>query len=591
MKLYIAEKPSLARAINSYFASSSNKQGYFETNTGDCITWCFGHLLESYMPEEYDARYKVWDMKNLPIILTDWKLKPRGDASVKAQLKIIEGLLKRATVVVNAGDPDREGQLLVDEILNYYNWKGKTERLLLNAVDKSSVTKAMQSLKPNSQFANVSEAALCRSKADWLVGMNLSRAAQLTHKRNEGGVISIGRVQTPTLALVVKRDLEILNFVSRDFYTLTAHVNSKEGKLEMEHNNPNNRIFDKKIADAIQKALVGQDVKLINTKESAKELAPLPYMWASFQKDAEQEFGYNAKKALEVLQKLYDDQLTTYPRSDCEYLPKDQAADALKIAQALIGFGVANEAKPLMKLLAPSPRVYDSSKVGEHHGIIPTGKLPTGLAPDLMNVYRLIARRFIASLLPNYEFEKTTITFIHDKKAFNTSGEVPLNMGNSWRALFPKKTTGLTLSGEPKSGKIDKLDVKKGKTTPPQPYTEASLVAAMRSVHELVSDPALKEKLKESKGIGTAATQAGIIDHLKYRKMIESSGKGKVKKINSTEFGKYVISVTPDSVKDPVNTALWEQALSLIQEGKMKPSDFIDRINAFVVNQINLIKA
>jgi DNA topoisomerase-3 len=585
MRLFIAEKPSLARAIASNLGSpvkKSSSDGYIEVQGGnDVVTWCYGHLLENLMPEEYDKKWASWDINTLPITIRQWRLKPRKDA--EKQLETIGTLLKKAKIVVNAGDPDREGQLLVDEVLEYHAWQGKTLRLLLNATDRESVLKALSSMRENKEFKNLSDAALCRSRADWLVGMNMSRAAT----RKFGRTVSVGRVQTPTLSLVVQRDLEIENFKPQTFYTLVAEVKTSGGMLKMEHSPKENRILDKKVADAFAASLKGKTVALTVERAKKREHAPSPYMLATFQKDAEKELGMGAQAALDALQQLYEAQLTSYPRTDHEHLPPEQASSAVKIASAVIQAGFVKEAKEFIPLMQPSKRIYSLPKDAEHHGLVPTGKKPPeNLSPKLLKAYELVCRRFVLSLLPDYEYEETSVSFVHEKRKFSCSGEVQINLAKSWRALDTKKTTALALRGDPKEGTVVRVDVNSGKTTPPKPYTEASLIADMRSVAKFVSDPKLKAILKETSGIGTAATQAGIIETLKKRGFIEH----KKKNLISTQFGRSVIARMPKSLADPGVTAAWEDALAMIAAGKYKPDDFMQRTDLFVAGQLKKLR-
>lgn len=579
MRVFIAEKPSLAKAIASNFNAQFSKTGYIEVTNGDVVTWCYGHMLESLKPEEYDRKWSSWNLDTLPIVVNEWRLKPRVDAA--KQLKIIGELLKQAKLVINAGDPDREGQLLVDEVLDHFGWRGKTQRLLLNATDRDSVSKAISSMRDNSEFKNLSAAALCRSKADWLVGMNLSRAATKTFGKDK--VVSVGRVQTPTLALVVRRDLEIENFKPQTFYTLAADVKTTGGTVQMEHAPKEDRITDRKVATALADSLKGKTVALAVETAKKRELAPLPYMLATFQKDAEKQLGLGAKAALDVLQELYEAQLTSYPRTDHEHLPPEQAGAAVRIATAVINAGVVSEAKGMIPLMQPSKRIYSLPKDAEHHGLIPTGKKPSGNLPaKLMKAYELVCRRFILSLLPDYEYEETTASFVHEKRKFACAGEVPINAPKSWRALEPKKTAALQLKGAPKEGKVLDVAIKTGKTTPPKPYTEASLIADMRSVAKFVTDAKLKAILKDTSGIGTAATQAGVIETLKKREFIAVNRKNLI----STDFGRHVIAKMPKAMTDPGVTAAWEDALGMIASGKYNPDDFMQRTNLFVSSQL-----
>jgi len=583
VRLFIAEKPSLAKAIAANLGSrAGGGDGFIEVSGGDVVTWCFGHMLENLMPEDYDPKWSSWDMSTLPILVSTWRLKPR--ANVKKQLAVIEKLLKKAKVVVNAGDPDREGQLLVDELLDYYGWKGQTMRLLLNATDSASVKKAIGSMRGNQEFQNLSNAALCRSRADWLVGMNLSRAA--TKSFGSDKLVSVGRVQTPTLGLVVRRDREIENFKPQTFYTLKATVKADDNSLVLEHAPKEDRILDKKVAEAIVEALKGTTVDLAVECKRKREFAPMPYMLATFQKDAEKALGLGAKASLEILQELYEAQVTSYPRTDHERLPPEQAVSAVQIATSVIGAGFVKDASQLIDQMQPSKRIYSLPKDAEHHGIVPTGKKPAGLNAKQAKAYELICRRFIMSLLPDYEFEETIVSFVHEKRTFSRSGEVPLNAEKSWRALDPKKKIKvLELKGKPNKGLVQGVKISEGQTTPPEPYTEASLIADMRSVAKFVTDPKLKSILKETSGIGTAATQAGVIETLKSRGFVAVKGKT----LTSTGFGRLVIDKVPKPLADPGVTAAWEDALGLIAEGKYKPQDFMARTEIYVKNQLGRI--
>lgn len=587
MRLFIAEKPSLAKAIAANLGSSaSSGDGCIKLANGDVVTWCFGHMLENAAPDEYDKKWEKWDTKTLPILVENWILKPKK--TVTKQLKIIKELLRLADVVINAGDPDREGQLLVDEVLDYYEWRGKTLRLLLNATDSASVKSALSSMRDNKEFKNLSSAALCRSRADWLVGMNLSRAATKIYGRDQ--VISIGRVQTPTLALVVRRDREIENFKPQTFYNLAANVTTAVGPAKLVHEPKENRILDPKTAQALAQEMQGKDFPLTVTQKKARNTAPMPYMLATFQKDAEDLLGLGAKQALEVLQELYEAQATSYPRTDHERLPPEQSASATKIAATVISFGFAKEAEKLQSLMQPSKRIYSLPKEAEHHGIIPTGKEPTkALSAPQKRAYELICRRFVATLLPDYEFEETVVTLTHKDRVFSQTGEIPLNMDKSWRVLEPKKNLRtLTLTGKPANGVVQDVEINQGKTTPPKRYTEATLIADMRSVAKFVTDPKLKSRLKETSGIGTAATQASVIETLKLRKFIQAEKKGS-KSLISTEFGRLVIDKSPKPLSDPGVTAAWEDALSLVADGKYSASDFMQRAEIFVKNQLDRI--
>lgn len=580
MRLFIAEKPSLGRAIANGLGRGANRDGHIAIGN-NVVTWCFGHLLEQASPSDYKPEWKRWDTAHLPYVIDTWKLIPRKDAA--AQLKIIKGLLASATEVVNAGDPDREGQLLVDEVLVFLGWRGKTTRLLLNATDPDSVSKALAKICDNAKYRPLYEAALCRQRADWLVGMNLTVAA--TKLVANDTLVSVGRVQTPTLALVVRRDLEIENFTAKSFHYVEADIEVKAGRALFSHNPTDPRILDRKVAENLAAALTGKSVPISVVRKEAKERSPLPFILATFQKAAEKKLGLGTDKALKTLQALYEAQLVSYPRTDCPYLPAEQKGDALRIAGAILALPEFKTAAHLKQLLTPKNRVYDSSKVAEHHGLIPTARLPgADLPAPLRAAWELVANNFILSLLPDYCYEETVASFFCDGKEFSAKGEVPLNLDQSWRALLPKKEKAVALPkiADKEIGRVAAVRVKDGRTTPPEHYTESSLVDDMRAVAKYVEDEKLKAILKETAGIGTAATQAATIETLKGRGYLIKNGK----KIISSPFGRSIVAALPSTLCNPGVTAAWEDALGKIASSNYEPQEFMRRISVFVEKRI-----
>lgn len=599
MRLIIAEKPSLARAISAGFDGVAEKgNGYIKVGS-TIITHCFGHMYELASPDKYSPDLKRWALETLPIVIgpDDWKLLPMDGA--KDQIKLIARLLKEATEVVNAGDPDREGQMLVDELLEALGWKGPTQRILIYDTTKGGIRKALGALKPNAQFKPLYEAAKCRARADWLVGMNLTRAVS----KMIGVTASIGRVQTPTLGLVVQRDKLIEGHSSSKFYTLLATTSTGTSTVVMVHDTEHDRIFDKALAVEIAKALKGQTVTVSVDEKKVTENAPLPYKLSTFQKDAEARFGWTAKKSLDSLQAAYEQQLVSYPRTDCPYLPEEQARLAVPVATQLIGRCAAfKHLAPVLKYMAPSDRVYNDKKVEEHFGLAPKS-MPQegGQVTDAVRAWQLVSEQFLKSLLPAYQALVKEASFSFQQRLFKATGETPLNADSSWRVMEPKRTR----EGEPvkplpfsipagQSGpaRIGDVAVKEGKTTPPKPYTEASLLADMSAVHKFVTDERIKALLKENAGIGTAATQSAIIETLKNRQFIETvkGGKGKAY-LRSTALGRYVIEHVPKGLADPGITALWEDQLNGIAKESVKPQDFMVAIDRYVASNVNKIKA
>ena len=607
MHLYIAEKPSLARAIAEYLGILSNEQGHIRCKNDTVVTHCFGHMYELAPPERYNPKWKAWNMADLPIVVPagGWLLEPRKSAG--GQLAVIKYLLSKAHTVYHAGDPGREGQLLIDEVLEEMRWKGPTKRLLLNATDPASVAKQMARMQSNDENKALLYAAKCRQRADWLIGMILSRAVTLTLSQSQ--MVSIGRVQTPTLGLVVKRDLEIENFSSRPFYTINASVacretNGNNAYVVLSHD-PSPRIHEPVVADAIKKSIENKKVVLHVKPDTVHENAPLPHDLGDFQKEAENAFGWGVSKSLDVLQNLYEAKLASYPRVECRYLPTEQAAQAQSIAASVISYLQLEptQAKWALANCAPKKRVYDSSKVGEHHGIIPTGLLPSSSAsPDMQKAFMLVVRRFVQQLLPDHVFLQTVISFETNEavtgdsapvaRTFQTKGNQPGNIRESWKVLSPPspkaKSTkdeapvDLPAIADATPGQITKAAIATGKTTPPKHYTEASLVADMKSAAKFVSGEKAKEVLKETKGIGTAATQAPTVETLKARGFITFEGK----KLISTTLGREVIKAVPPALYDVGLTATVEETLGLVAEGKYSPHEFMRRIS--VLNETRM---
>jgi len=595
MRVIIAEKPSLARAIAAVLPGDrEDRLGYIQVGN-DCVTWCYGHLLELAEPKDYNPAWARWNAEHLPYRVNEWQVKPKTSDGVSAQLKVIRKLLDQADVAVNAGDPDREGQMLVDEVLEYFGCRLPVKRLLLNATDPASARKAVAGLRDNREFANLFASAKCRSRADWLVGMNLTVAA--TKWLADDTLVSVGRVQTPALALVVRRDLEIEGFQSRKFWDIEVEVETSAGVVVLRHSpREDARIWDKAKAQSIVADLLGHEVDLTVESKEVSERPPKLFTLPSFQKDAGRLLKWGAKKALDVLQSLYEKQLTTYPRTECEYLPAEQKGDAIKLGEMVLGSGAFDSAKALAPHLAPRDAVYDSSKVAEHHAVIVTGKRPNlnALEKDLADAWALVAKRFLMSLLPDYRYRETRVSFSHvvlgSSMLFGIKGEIPLNQDKSWLALGTARQARVLPPVKPgERGRIIQARPVEGKTTPPEPYTEGTLIEDMNSVAKYVSDPKLKQILRENSGIGTAATQAGIIETLKKRGFCVTA-KGKLR---STLFGRSVVEHLPSSLMDPGLTAAWEEALKQVAEGKYDPGEFMRRVGVFVdkrLEEMRLVK-
>ena len=592
MRLFIAEKPSLGKAIAAELGVTQTCQGYMVCGN-DVVTWCFGHLLEQYDPDDYNETWKLWRRSSLPMIPRGWRLKPKKDALT--QLQIINHLLSEAATVVNAGDPDREGQLLVDEVLEHFSYYGPVQRIWLASLDSRSIQKALATLKDNRDYANLRDSARARSQADWLIGMNATRAMTLRGKESgRDGVLSMGRVQTPTLALVVNRDREIAAFTPIDYLILQATLQHDAGMFSAifkpSETQPGldseGRLVDGATAQGIMDAVRGKNGIITSvTREKKKKPVPLPHCLSSLQKAASSKLGMTAQQVLDTAQSLYEKKLTTYPRTDCRYLPEEQFGDAARIITALSGVSglEAVTAKADSALRGP---VWDTKKITAHHAIIPTGELPKSLSKEENALYLMIAVQYFLQFYPPmlYEAQKILATIV--ETAWEARGRMIIEPGWTGFAAEEDYEDAKKKEAEqslPSVGNNDAVlcadvDALKKKTTPPSRFSEGSLIEAMANVHRFVSDASAKTVLKENEGLGTEATRASIIETLKGRKYIEPNGKSLV----STPLGQSLINMTPDVLKDPITTAEWEQRLEQIAHGETT-------LDAFMQEQIAIL--
>ncbi|SHI72477.1 DNA topoisomerase III [Halodesulfovibrio aestuarii] len=579
MRLFIAEKPSLGRAIAEGLGNGKKYEGYI-TCGNDTVTWCFGHLLELANPDHYDPALKKWDAKALPIIPDEWKLLPRK--GVAKQLNAIKKLLKKADVVVNAGDPDREGQLLVDEVLKHFNYSGDTQRIWLASLDEKSVATALSSLKNNKDYATLSQAALARSRADWLTGINATRAMTLLG-RSKGmqGVLSLGRVQTPTLNLIVTRDRTIASFKPQKYAVVQAALNHEKGSFkaqlqpseDMTGLDEEGRLIDTAKAEAITKEATNQTGTIVEATSQKKTIhPPLPHCLSSLQKAASAKFGMSAKEVLDIAQRLYEKKLTTYPRSDCRYLPEEQFDDATRILKALSSTPVFKAANPELK-----SKAWNTKKITAHHGIIPTGQTPANLPAEEAKLFELISTTYALQFHLPRTYEAKKIVSEIAGYLWSTTGQTTLETG--WMK-FDKQPEEQPLPAVEKDDAVSCVEskVELKQTKPPAKFTEGTLIMAMASIHRFIDDAEAKKTLKENEGIGTEATRAGIIETLKQRGYIKADKKNLV----STELGQNIIALTPEQLKDPITTALWESRLSAIAAGT-------EQFDTFMSDQVHLL--
>lgn len=601
MQLYIAEKPDMAKAIAGYLwpdGSYNKNKGYYEKN-GVEVTWAFGHILSPANPEAYDEKYKHW--QNYPVLPERWKY--TVPTSKKEQLDIIRNLLKGADEVIHAGDPDREGQLLIDEILYFAGYKGKVKRLLLNAKDDTSLKRAFSNIQDNGQFKTLYEAGLARQKADWLVGMNLTRCytVQLA-KFKYDTTLRIGRVKTPTLALVVNRELEIKNFVKHSYYDLKAFwikdgvtFGAKLVAPERIKQDENGHALDKAVVYAIAAKIKPASCTVTKVKrEKGRENPPLPYSLDTLQIDANRVYKMSPKKVLDTVQELYEAKYVSYPRSDCNYIPAAQHADAAKILPMLKNFGIMEAGKANTAIQG---QCWNDKKVTAHHAIIPTEVKPENLKDDADKIYKLIARRYIMQFFEPCDFEVLSYEIQASDEVFKGSGRLITKYGFRGIVGFTKEEQAddaVTSLPELKEGEVIgkpcEVAVKEGETKPPKRFTEGTLVKAMTNIYKFMEPGDLREKLKETKGIGTPATRDTIIDDLLATEMKGRKLEPFLKKVKNelvpTDFGMMAIANIDKSLTKPDITAELEYKLSDIQSGKYKITDFIKDTEKMILENI-----
>jgi len=603
MKLYIAEKPSLGRAIADALPKPHKKHdGYIEVANGDCVSWCIGHLLEQAEPDDYDERFKKWQFEHLPIVPEHWQLKAKP--KTRKQLTILKKLIKQATILVHAGDPDREGQLLVDEVIEQAKIsqakKQNIQRLLISDLNLTAVKKSLNSMRANRDFIPLSVSALARSRADWLFGMNLTRAYTLAgQKAGFGNVLSVGRVQTPILGLVVNRDNEIANFVSKPFYEVLAHLVTPEqqsftakwipSKACEPYQDEEGRVLNKALAENVTSRIANQPANVTALEQKQKkQTAPLPYNLSALQIDAAKAFGMPAQKVLDICQVLYErHKLITYPRSDNRYLPREHHQDAPAILKAIAVNGgqsveLVNEANAKQR-----SKCFNDAKVAAHHAIVPTAKQlkSVSLANDEAKIYQLISRHYLIQFYPDYIYNESKVEVTIAGGLFKASAKQDVSLGFKLlmgkselkeEATLPYLEKGMALT-------CTKGEVVQKHTSPPAHFTDATLLAAMTGISRYVKDLQIKKILKETDGLGTEATRAGIIELLFKRRFLKREGKA----IKATETGLALISVLPEGLSSPDLTAKWESSLGDIAEQAMSYQQFIQPLLADLTNFVS----
>ena len=595
--LVIAEKPSVARDLTGALPGTfENNESYYESED-TIITFAVGHLVELTDPEDYDEKFKKWRMADLPIVPEEFRLRPR-DKKAEKQLKVIHKLLKRDDVdrIVNACDAGREGELIFAYIYETSGVDKPVERLWISSLTKTAIREGFEHLRPGEQLAALEAAARSRSEADWLVGMNATRAATIRGRAWVGGVVSLGRVQTPTLALMVKREREIQAFVPEPYWLVHAEFDPRYQGLWFEGDET--RLKEAKRAEEIATKVSGKDgvVESVERKEQS-ERAPLLYDLTSLQRDANRRFGFSARRTLQAAQSLYEDKKAiTYPRTNSRWLSGDLVPQLKPTAATLqpIGEYAAGARYVLGLQQLPLARVVNDSKVSDHHAIIPTDVEHdvSRFSPDERRVFDLIARRFLAVFHPPARYARTTVVTLVEEERFRSRGKVTLEAG--WRGVYGLLSDAEAQQqrqdeeGENESAELPPLEqgqtvkcasaeVEAKETKPPPRYTEATLLSAMETAGKLIDDEELREAMKES-GLGTPATRAETIETLIRREYIERAGKD----LTPTPKGLQVITMLEEHpLTSPELTGSWEKRLTDIEHGSDDRGKFIGDIAEF----------
>lgn len=598
MMVCIAEKPSVAREIADVLGAKLKKNGYIEGN-GYQVTWTFGHLCTLKEPHDYDPRWRIWALSTLPMMPPRFGIKLIENETYKAQFQVIEQLMQNADMIVNCGDAGQEGELIQRWVMQKARAKCPVKRLWISSLTEEAIREGFNHLEDSSKFQRLYEAGLCRAIGDWLLGMNATRLYSLKYGggySRDRKVLSIGRVQTPTLALIVNRQNEIDNFKPEPYWELKTLYrdtlfSSTKGKFKL-----------KEDGEKLLEMVKGSDFVITDIAEKkGKEFAPRLFDLTSLQVECNKRFGFSADETLKLIQSLYEKKVTTYPRVDTTFLSDDIYPKVPKTLEGLVAYKEFTD--PLRgKKLPKSKRVFDNSKVTDHHAIIPTGVPATNLSQQEMMVYDLVARRFIAEFYPDCEISTTTVLGKVADIEFKASGKQILKPG--WRTVEQRPQPGI--GAQPQSAQTDgqpqdenasdgaelKImpnfvkgesgphtpSLKETWTTPPKPYTEATLLRAMETAGKFVDNEELRDALKEN-GIGRPSTRAAIIETLFKRGYIRRERKS----LFPTDTGRELIStIHEDLLKSAELTGIWERKLRQIERGDYSAQAFIDELKTMV---------
>lgn len=607
MIVCIAEKPSVAKDIAKVLGANQSRDGYMEGN-GYQVTWTFGHLCELKEPHEYNQQWKYWSLGSLPMIPPRFGIRLKQDKGVEHQFKVIASLMQNADSIINCGDAGQEGELIQRWVMQLAGAKCPVQRLWISSLTEEAIREGFQTLKDQSHYQSLYEAGLMRAIGDWTLGMNATRLYTLKYRsndRSQGGnqVLSIGRVQTPTLALIVRRQQEIENFVPTTYWVLTTLYRDTVFNVVMEEEEKEDSQTEKqeqaKTKEKTPKGFKTREegeavlekiknlpftVKKIE-KKKGKEAPPRLFDLTSLQVECNKKFGYSADQTLQLVQSLYEKKVSTYPRVDTTFLPDDVYPKCGQIMNGLKDyFHLMDRIKG--QKLRKDKKFFDNSKVTDHHAIIPTGQPITGLSEAEKKVFDLIARRFIGIFYPDCLFETTTITGEVGDIAFRATGKHITDP--AWKILWNTNTDSADTSAEEKllpefvkgeSGPHTP-DLAEKQTTPPKPYTEATLLRAMETAGKMVEDEELRDALKEN-GIGRPSTRAAIIETLFRRRYIRKERTS----LWATPTGVELIGIIHEELlKSAELTGIWERKLRQIEQRQYDAHQFLDELKQMVTD-------
>lgn len=604
MILCVAEKPSVGRDIARVLGANTQHDGFMEGN-GYCVTWTFGHLCALLDPHEYSEQWKGWNLSSLPMVPARFGIKVTDDKGVQKQFNTIKDLIAKADEVINCGDAGQEGELIQRWVYQKAGCKVPVKRLWISSLTEDAIREGFQKLKDQSEYQRLYEAGMMRAIGDWLLGMNATRAYTLRYAKGVGQdrqVLSIGRVQTPTLALIVKRQQEIENFIPRTYWELKTLYRDTTFSAQLPVEEDDYAITSLEKGQALVDSI--KDLPLEITfveKKKGTEYAPRLFDLTSLQVECNKKFSLSADDTLKIIQSLYEKHLTTYPRVDTTFLSDDIYPKVPATLQGIKDY--FPQVTPLLPLkadgkkgagsLPKSKKVFDNKKVTDHHAIIPTGQRPDNLSELERKVYNLVALQFIAAFYPDCEVSNTTVLAKAGEIDFKVTGRQILQMG--WREVFAKekqedepqeeqKTLPAFLQGE--SGPHEP-QLQEKTTTPPKYYTEATLLRAMETAGKTVEDEELRDAMKEN-GIGRPSTRAAIIEKLFQRKYIVREKKN----IHATPLGINLIqTIISPLLKSAELTGLWEKKLRAIERGDYTAQNFLDELKQMTAEVVREVKA